>query len=49
MKPESAATPAPEPLDTEIALEEIVDLVARDAKRRPEAYLHETIVPEGGE
>ena len=28
---------------------EVVDLVARDARRGAEAYLLETIVPEGGE
>jgi hypothetical protein len=32
-----------------LALAEVVDLVARDARRAPEAYLAETIVPEGGE
>jgi len=31
------------------ALAEVVDLVARDARRGAEAYLLETIVPEGGE
>jgi hypothetical protein len=31
------------------ALEALVRLVAEDARKRPEAYLNETIVPEGGE
>lgn len=31
------------------ALAEVVDRVAKDARRAPEAYLQETLVPEGGE
>lgn len=46
--------PTPDPRETEptaheTGLEEVVRRVARDARRAPEAYLNETLVPEGGE
>lgn len=43
-KPEGLASPSPAE-----ALSDVVDLVAKDARRAPADYLAETIVPEGGE
>lgn len=45
----SALRPAPTEDDAADVMARLIDEIAEDARVAPEAYLQETIVPEGGE